>query len=209
MEELVYHFSSSAHLPWILESGELRPGSNKIGGLPLDFLWATTNPRGSRTSSAMVGAWKDAWRRGSTRAVRFTLPTEAFTTLPDTLQRFPQWTNEHVTALKGSASRFGDSDIEGWRCRAKPLPIGPEIQIDTRAYDGDWRPLEGRQAISFGDMRGVVIDGVVYLSKSSITESGAAAYTLAEPMPYAAFVEASGAVLEVARADISLPAKQQ
>jgi hypothetical protein len=152
----------------------------------------------------MSGPGKNLWHRGATRLVRFTLPAEAFTTLPDILKRFPEWTAEQVTMLKGFAA--GD-DVEGWRCRADPLPIGPEIKIDTRSYSGRWLPLEGRKPISFGDMRGVVIDGVVYLSKRSITESGAAEYALAEPMPYAAFVEASGAVLEVARADISLPAE--
>jgi hypothetical protein len=40
----VRHFTDSAHLPWILSDGELRPGANKIGSYPApEFVWATTN----------------------------------------------------------------------------------------------------------------------------------------------------------------------
>ncbi len=33
----VYHYTDTGRLPWILQSGELRPGRNKIAGYPDDF----------------------------------------------------------------------------------------------------------------------------------------------------------------------------
>jgi hypothetical protein len=51
----VYHFTDSAHLPWILSDGELRAGANKIGGYPApEFVWATTEDRGSRTATGRL-----------------------------------------------------------------------------------------------------------------------------------------------------------
>jgi hypothetical protein len=45
MTTRLYHYSDTARLPWILDTGDLRVGRNKIGNFPdPDFLWAT--PRG-------------------------------------------------------------------------------------------------------------------------------------------------------------------
>ena len=46
VSDRIYHFTDSARLPWIWAVGELRPGRNQIGGMPFDFLWATTNRQG-------------------------------------------------------------------------------------------------------------------------------------------------------------------
>jgi hypothetical protein len=66
----VFHFTDTARLPWILATGELRPGRNAIWDFPsADFLWATTDARGDRTASVD----RKALRKGFTREVRFTL----------------------------------------------------------------------------------------------------------------------------------------
>lgn len=207
-QEFVYHYAHTANLPWILECGELRPGPNTIGGYPLDFLWATTDPRGSRSSSALANKNRDAWRRGSTRVVRFTLPAEAFTTWPEIVKRYPQWTPDHIDRLVSSAQRLGDTDVGAWRCRAEPLRLERDVQIHTRAYVGGWRPLEERAPVLVQGrdaMRGILIDDIVYLAERQSMQSGATAYTLFTPMRYADFVKAAGAgaVCEINRSGTS------
>jgi hypothetical protein len=85
------HFTDTAHLPWILRDGELRPGRNKIGKVPIEFIWATASPIGDRTCAAMCRpvetsdpryGWGrntiSALREGLSRLVRFTLPETDF-----------------------------------------------------------------------------------------------------------------------------------
>jgi hypothetical protein len=62
---LVYHFTDTTRLPWIIDSGELQPGKNRIGGYPLDFLWATSSLNGDRTSSASSKQALKLWRSGA------------------------------------------------------------------------------------------------------------------------------------------------
>ena len=65
MSEVVYHFTNSARLPWIIETCELRPGLNRVGDYPNpDFLWATTNQLGDNTASGMSGGSYTAYRQG-------------------------------------------------------------------------------------------------------------------------------------------------
>jgi hypothetical protein len=47
----VYHFTNTARLPWILASGELRPGANKLGWAPVECIWATGSSIGDLTCS--------------------------------------------------------------------------------------------------------------------------------------------------------------
>ena len=54
----VYHFTDSAHLPWILSDGELRPGANKIGGYPA--LW-----RAVAVSQVLPAGFRDLARSSS------------------------------------------------------------------------------------------------------------------------------------------------
>jgi hypothetical protein len=71
----LYHHTDTAHLPWILTTNELRPGRSSIGGFPNpDFLWATTDAQGDRTS--MAGHSRELYRRGVICAVRFTLAAD-------------------------------------------------------------------------------------------------------------------------------------
>jgi hypothetical protein len=84
--EHVYHFTDTARLPWILRSGELRPGANRVGGYPdPDFLWATVDSRGARSASG----GGQGYREGLVRLVRFTLRAEDFEPWPGILRRYP------------------------------------------------------------------------------------------------------------------------
>jgi hypothetical protein len=160
----VYHFTDTCRLPWILHSGELRAGLNRIGGFPCDFLWATTDSTGDRTASCNGNA-RAFYRDGVTRWVRFTLDAADFETWPATLQRFPEWTPEHVARLERVAL---ESDVSPatWRCRPMPLPLGKVLCIETKSYSSGWHVLQDAKVLEDGeDARGVVIDGRIYSSQ--------------------------------------------
>jgi hypothetical protein len=36
--EMIYHFTDTMRLPWIIETGELRVGLNRVSKLPFEFL---------------------------------------------------------------------------------------------------------------------------------------------------------------------------
>jgi hypothetical protein len=137
----VYHFTDTCRLPWILHSGELRAGLNRIGGFPCDFLWATTDSTGDRTASCNGNA-RAFYRDGVTR-----------------------WTPEHVARLERVAL---ESDVSPatWRCRPMPLPLGKVLCIETKSYSSGWHVLQDAKVLEDGeDARGVVIDGRIYSSQ--------------------------------------------
>jgi hypothetical protein len=72
MSNHVYHFTDTIRLPWIIETGELRPDSNRIGGFPADFLWTTSNDKNDLTSSAAAPSARRAYREHVTQLVRVT-----------------------------------------------------------------------------------------------------------------------------------------
>jgi len=135
----VYHFTDTARLPWILRSGRLRPGANRIGDFPdPDFLWATTDPVGDLTSSAERGPY---YRSGKTRHVRFTFDVALFFSWSEVFQRYPQWTEQQVERLHRAAE--GKSNPVRWWCSADPIPIARCTAIHTRSYaDNRWLLFE-------------------------------------------------------------------
>jgi hypothetical protein len=95
---MIYHFTDSARLPWILHDGHLNPGRCRLGGFPdPDFLWATTSPRGDRTASGGIGGY----REGVTRLVRITLPLDDFTPWRQAANNHPEWTVDHIYSAGG------------------------------------------------------------------------------------------------------------
>jgi hypothetical protein len=198
--DVVYHYANTTHLPWILEVHELRPEPNNAGGYPIDFLWATTNPKGSRSSSAFAN--KESLRAGHTRLVRFTLPASAFVTWPGIVERFPQWTPDHVNRLEDAARKLGDDDSDSWRCRAEPLALTPDTVIETKSYTGEWSPLDSAAPVfvaGLDEVRGAIIDGMVYFSMRGAAPDGRTIYMVRPPVPYDEIVGESEATFEFAK----------
>jgi len=162
MSSLVYHFTDTGRLPWILLDGVLKPGRNRIGGYPdPDFLWATTSSAGDRTASGSA----EGFRSGLTRLVRFTLRADDFNSWPKAVEPFPAWTTEQVSRLEAAAR--GKSRPQDWRCRAEALPAEAWVGIDTRSYtDPIWRSLDltVEPAVFGPDTIGVWIGEKVYVS---------------------------------------------
>jgi hypothetical protein len=170
----VYHFTDVGHLPWIAATSELRPGRNRVGGYPVDFLWATTNPHGDRTATCMP-----TYRAGLP-LVRFTLRGEDFEPWPRILDRFPQWTPEQVGRLEAFAREKGQA-VSGWKTRAEPLPLSQVIKVETKRYTGRWQMIDLNTAcLQKGKEHGVLIDNIVYWSKRCIEPDAPAHYAVRE-----------------------------
>lgn len=178
---LVYHFTNSARLPWILISGELRPGSNRIGGMPPDFLWATTDLRGDRTASSSLQS--EMYRSGRTRMVRFTLRVDDFEPWRQVVDRLPAWTADFIERLV-RAAKDARSSPETWHCREEPLPSRSWVSVETRSYaDNRWLPFEGPfdgpVIVNCGEgYMGVKINGKVFATRQKQMPDGNTRYQL-------------------------------
>ncbi|MFG1477558.1 hypothetical protein V5F53_02705 [Xanthobacter sp. V4C-4] len=137
MTKMLYHFSSTYHLPWIFESGELRPGQNSIAGFPNpDFLWATNEARGDGTCTA-----HRFYKSGRTWLVRFTADAEDFFPWKDITRKSSPWTIAQIARLETLAE--GKSDPADWWCRADPLPLHRVISIEAKSFCASiWRTVE-------------------------------------------------------------------
>src|SRR5712691_7529216 len=143
MTSRLYHFTDTAHLPWIFMAGELRPGLNRIGNYPSpEFVWATTDARGDRSAAAS----KQGVREGLTRLVRFTLAVGDFEPWPVARARFPQWTPEKIEKLERTGKARGSSPLT-WHCRVDPLPADRWLSIETKKYTGSWQTLQSRDLV--------------------------------------------------------------
>jgi hypothetical protein len=171
----VFHFTCTARLPWIVTSGELRPGRNQIGNFPdPDFLWATTRSQGDRTAAGLQG-----YRKGFSALVRLTLHAEDFEAWPAITARFPQWTSKYVWALEAAARRRGETNVSCWRARAEPLPLSRIIRAEAKTYRGSWQDIEltSLRCPTNPALRGIVLDDHVYCSFQHIEDRHATTYT--------------------------------
>jgi hypothetical protein len=164
---VVFHFTNTTRLPWILQSGELRPGTSRppppnyvgpphyrIGGYPPpDLLWATADDRGW---DCLIPATYSNYRSGQTRMVRFTLQAEDFEPWRDITRRFPAWTTEQIVRLERSAQSpsavfGGRTKALLWCYRTKPLERNRWVAIATRGIlDVDWKPFSLDAAVISG-----------------------------------------------------------
>jgi hypothetical protein len=164
--DCVYHISDTIHLPWIIASGELRPGIIKDVGIGLSrFLWGTTNPRGDLTSRPqrrinwpekfggdydplLIHANQYAWQAGVFHMVRFTLVAEDFMSLDETVRSgVANWTPEEVAEMIELDQRlYGEFSHKRWRLRHDPLPLSRVLKVETTSYDDReterWHPFD-------------------------------------------------------------------
>lgn len=177
----LYHFTTSLHLPWILNAGELQPGRGKsfVAGLPdPDFLWASSDERGEPTASGS----KRAYRSGEIQLVRIALDASMFFPWAEARQRHPDWTDEHVRILNESGRIVG-SNPETWFCRMGSISLSdcPDLEIHTKSFQsGRWaahtiKPVAPivREGITW---RGVYINGRGYASAQQTHPDGGRAY---------------------------------
>ena len=197
MTDVAYHYTTTAHLSWIILTDDLRPSENKISKLPFDFLWATTSTKIDRTSSAAQPAFRQALRMGFVRVARFTLAAEDFKPWPDILESYPEWTHEQQQETERLARLRGQFDPREWRCRVDPLPLDRVIALETKGYIGDWvradKPsASGRNrwtnVVIVNDppgTRGVTINGKVYLATKTEWRGQPTGYAILPPVALA------------------------
>ena len=163
----VYHISDTIHLPWIIASGELRPGLIEDAGIGKSrFLWGTTNPQGDLTSwpqrrihwperflggydqlyRILINAGQSAWQAGAYHMIRFTLAAADFMTL-DEAARSANWTPEQVTEMiEFDQKTYGEFGHKRWRLRHDPLPLSRVLKVESTSYDDReaerWHPLD-------------------------------------------------------------------
>lgn len=183
MSGLVYHYTDTARLPWILRDGELRAGRNLIGGFPNpDFLWASTLPIPDGTASSAGKASLAELRNGNTQTVRFTLRDKDFQAWPEIITDFPAWTPSEVRRLE-RAARSG-SNPRNWRCRAGSLPRTAWLAVEARGWsDVVWAPIDIHQelidlGVPDGECLGVWIGRMAYCSGKTAQPNGANSYSV-------------------------------
>jgi hypothetical protein len=170
----VYHFTSIARLPWIIEAGQLRPGSNKIAGYPdPDFLWASTSDKGSRSAAIASGM----------PVVRFTLNAEDFEEWLVIRARYPAWTPDQIKRVELAPAARGDLPST-WRCRVDPLPLNRVLATEIKGWDTGWKPLTDPVTIIRAEqdpvLRGLVFGHDVHLSRQIVPANGVTRYEYAK-----------------------------
>jgi hypothetical protein len=143
--ELVYHVTTTLQLPWIIESGELRPYPNKLIGIGhITALWGTTKQAGDKTALAALMAKRRqaGWRENLFQLVRFTLPGERFFTWNEVVS-MSDWTAEQVAALvESDRKRFGEDGQAQWRLRRDPLRLADVVKVEAKAHGRAWKPID-------------------------------------------------------------------
>lgn len=141
----VFHFTDSLRLPWIIRTQQVIPSLNRVSNAPSAFLWATTNMAGDRSCSAQgTASAKEAFRRGLTAKIRFTLPSEAFERWSDVSRLHPEWTPEQVARTEGLAwDRHKETGFANWRIRRGALELSQVIACEYRSVASDrWLPVD-------------------------------------------------------------------
>lgn len=164
--ENVYHFTDTVRLPWIIASKELRADYYRLGHFPdHDFVWATTSSKGDRTASAMM-----SYRQRIAALVRLTLFAEDFEPWPAIIERFPQWTMQHVRDFEAAARRMGETNTSCWLARAEPLPLSRVIYAEAKTYTGRWQAIEFVKVHHPRDptLLGFVLNDIVYFSQQCV-----------------------------------------
>jgi hypothetical protein len=160
--DVVYHFTTTANLPWILASGALMPTRCVDVGLGVShFLWGTSDPTGDPTAAPFRKVhWHDAgdrdcyshghnWYSGEMRIVRFTLPGNAFLSWRET-QQFEGWSPQQIAdVIAQDHQDYGVFDHDTWRLRRDPLRLADVLAVEWTSYDD--RETERWHAIDISD----------------------------------------------------------
>jgi hypothetical protein len=175
----IYHFTDTIRLPWILETDQLRPNQNRIGGYPPDFLWATTDENGDRTSAVAGKAIRKLWREGHLMLIRLVLDAADFEEW-ESVARASHWTGDQIEGLKRSARSLGERDTTKWRCRPCALPIAKVLRIEAKSFSSRvWTAINHPTVIASKDVpdfRALVIGDYAYGAIRKETRNGGANY---------------------------------
>jgi hypothetical protein len=152
MADVVYHHTSSAHLPLILLSGELTPTRHEV-------LWATTEEDGGRLFSPAF-YYYEMYKKRYIRAIRFTCNSEDF-------RAGDGWRKivKKPGVYRRKAREVGQS-MKPFRFRTAPLNIDDTL-IEMRTYGGPWVPVEQFSIIDvpLPGITAIKLDELIYICK--------------------------------------------
>jgi hypothetical protein len=145
MSKVVYHFTTSMPLPWIVSNKALCPmPATDVGIGYSKLIWATAKRTGEKTSTAkfMLQALKRAWQADMFRIIRFTISAEHFDTWAETVRREGWTEREEFLLRRDDMWRRFEAGHDLWHCRPTPLPLGNVRNVEVRACGDRWRRLE-------------------------------------------------------------------
>lgn len=178
MNPPVYHHTDSARLPWILRDQALKPGSNRVGDFPDDFLWATTDPMGDPTASSAVHP--AAYRNGEIAMVRFALAADDFMPWAAMKTAHLRWEPRHIAVLEDTALQMGSSprQIAQWRCRVEPLRADRWLAVEFRTWRNPrWRAVRTDTLARVSGGIGVQSDDIVFCSRQIVEPNRPTSYS--------------------------------
>lgn len=144
--EQLYHYTSTIQLPWIVDAGEIRPGTAgrcEFEGLPgLGLVWATANPNGAYSASAFGRTseynGRTAYKDGKVWAVRFTLDRAGFQHWPEAVVDDPAWTEDVIKRF--NATSQCDNPRDWWTCKGTVERCN-WLAIHVRSYTSPWTEI--------------------------------------------------------------------
>ena len=145
MTDVVYHHTSTRHLPFIVEDGHLRAPYGYDCWFGNNFIWASTVPDGDPSAlihRPMQGPHRDL---GQILMVRFTFPASRFTPWAEIRRKYAK-TKKQKAALK--VWQINDEaigvDVSTWWLRLRPLPIAAALRVEVKGYDrrDRWRQID-------------------------------------------------------------------
>jgi len=130
--DVLYHFTTSAHLPWIIGDGALTlPPTNALERtFGRDYLYATSSPNGDKCSTAWTG-YTDTYREGISLRVRFAFPGDGWRPWREVLEESGQ--QYYIKGLPMYAAHCGENP-DNWFLRWEPLSLDDCYAAHCRAY---------------------------------------------------------------------------
>lgn len=138
---LIYHHTSLAHLPYILTEGALVQTKSR-DEWPDDFVWATENANGDRTTG--VCRQKDIPR------IRIALRRHRF--LPWLKQvEASGWPDGISVALERMAQGMGQGDTSGWWAANERVPVADFLSIEMKTWNVPWQGIRVDELLPVAD----------------------------------------------------------
>jgi len=143
---VVYHHTSTRHLPWIVEDEELRPsGSGYDRWFGKTFIWGSTVPNGDPSAAIHRPACGPHRDLGHVMMVRFTFRDCEFVPWTEIKRKYAK-TKKHKASVKlwqKLDEKIG-VDVDTWWLRNKPLPIAAALAVEAKGYGHHdrWRPID-------------------------------------------------------------------